>query len=82
MKWTILWERKKVIRLRYLNHYKKEINKKCEELSQKQNQEELKNFILNAINSKYAEELCECLDNQNRLYKKFLNEFSKKQVLN
>ena len=68
----------KVIRLRYLNHYKKEINKKCEELSQKQNQEELKNFILNAINSKYAEELCECLDNQNRLHKKFLNEFSKK----
>ena len=68
----------KVIRLRYLNQYKEIIDKKCEELSNNQNTEEISNFISNGIKSRYAEELCRCLDNQNKLHKKFLDEFSKK----
>ena len=68
----------KVIKLRYLNKYKEEIDKNCEELSKKQNKDDINNFIVNAINSKYAEELCRYLDIDDKLHKRFLDEFSKK----
>ena len=68
----------KVIKLRYLNQYKQEINKKCEELGKNKNGEELKSFIKNAVNSKYAEELCRYLGHEDELQKKFLEDFSKR----
>ena len=68
----------KVIRLRYLNKYKKEIDKRCEELSQNPKEKEITEFITNVINSKYAEELCRYLDNKNKFFYKILNELSQK----
>ena len=68
----------KIIKLRYLNKYKEEIDKNCEELSKKQNKDDINNFIVNAIHSKYAEELCRYLDIDDKLHKRFLDEFSKK----
>ena len=68
----------KVIKLRYLNKYKKELDKKCEELSKNPKEKELTEFITNVINSKYAEELCRYLDNKNKFFYKILNELSQK----
>ena len=61
----------KVIKLNYLNKYKKIINDKFEELLKNQNGEEAAKFINLVINSNYSKEICKYLgyDFDNNFYK-------------
>ena len=52
----------KVIRLSYLNKYKKIINDNFEKISKNQNYSKLEEFIKNAINSKYSKGICKYLN--------------------
>ena len=67
-----------IIRLKYLNEYKKLIDNKFEEFNKnpEEHKKELEEFIEKSINSKYAIELSKCLGN--KLEYNFLKEFSKK----
>ena len=54
----------KVIHLRYLYQYKNEINKFYQKLieNQEESEENIKNFLTKAINSKYSKEMEKCFD--------------------
>ena len=67
----------KVIKLRYLNKYKKIINEHFEKIRKNNNEKELQSFIENGIHSKYSKEICKYLNN-NYFIDKFLKETSRK----
>ena len=62
----------KVIRLNYLNKYKKYINDKFEELLKDKNEKKIEVFINNAVNSNYSKGICKYLGYN--FNKKFNNE--------
>jgi hypothetical protein len=67
----------KIIKLRYLNKYKKTINDYFEKIMKNKDEKELQSFIENGINSKYSKGICKYLNNK-YFVEKFLNETSKK----
>ena len=67
----------KVIKLRYLNKYKKTINEYFEKIMKNNDGKELQTFIENGINSKYSKGICKYLNNK-YFIEKFLKETSRK----